>query len=161
MFPEIHLWCNTCQPLGGKHGSWSLPKWMFQQRQDAGFDRETVYLLYWLFTWEIELWPWPVAPYKFQSILEMIRNTKNKRKFLTLPIQGKILSFSCETMTYRPGDKSSSSKERCRYCSGSRCLTPTRCPFEGSVRLKFTSSSSLSTSEEHSTSYKFSRIHFK
>ena len=21
MFPEIHLWCNTCWPLGGKHGS--------------------------------------------------------------------------------------------------------------------------------------------
>ena len=20
-FPEIHLWCNTCWPLGGKHGS--------------------------------------------------------------------------------------------------------------------------------------------
>ena len=20
-FPEIHLWCNTCQPLGGQHGS--------------------------------------------------------------------------------------------------------------------------------------------
>ena len=21
MFPEIHLWCDTCQPLGGQHGS--------------------------------------------------------------------------------------------------------------------------------------------
>ena len=20
-FPEIHFWCNTCQPLGGQHGS--------------------------------------------------------------------------------------------------------------------------------------------
>ena len=23
MFPEIHLWCNTCQPLSGQHGSWA------------------------------------------------------------------------------------------------------------------------------------------
>ena len=25
IFPEIHLWCNTCQPLGGQHCSCSLP----------------------------------------------------------------------------------------------------------------------------------------
>ena len=24
MFPEIHLWCDTCQPLGSQHGSWSI-----------------------------------------------------------------------------------------------------------------------------------------
>ena len=24
MFPEIHLWCNTCWPLDGQHGGWSL-----------------------------------------------------------------------------------------------------------------------------------------
>ena len=21
MFPEIYLWCDTCEPLGGQHGS--------------------------------------------------------------------------------------------------------------------------------------------
>ena len=21
--PQIHLWCDTCRPLGGQHGSWS------------------------------------------------------------------------------------------------------------------------------------------
>ena len=24
MFPEIHLWYDTCQPLGGQHGSWAV-----------------------------------------------------------------------------------------------------------------------------------------
>ena len=24
MFPEIHLWCDTCQPLGGQHGSQAI-----------------------------------------------------------------------------------------------------------------------------------------
>ena len=24
MFPEIHLWCNTCQSVGGQHGSWAI-----------------------------------------------------------------------------------------------------------------------------------------
>ena len=24
MFPEIHLWCDTCWPLGGQHGSWAI-----------------------------------------------------------------------------------------------------------------------------------------
>ena len=23
-FPEIHLWCDTCRPLGGQHGSWAV-----------------------------------------------------------------------------------------------------------------------------------------
>ena len=23
MFPEIHLWCYTCWPLGGQHGCWA------------------------------------------------------------------------------------------------------------------------------------------
>ena len=23
-FPEIHLWCNTCWPLGSQHGSWDV-----------------------------------------------------------------------------------------------------------------------------------------
>ena len=23
-FPEIHLWCDTCWPLGGQHGSWAV-----------------------------------------------------------------------------------------------------------------------------------------
>ena len=23
-FPEIHLWCDTCQPLGSQHGSWAI-----------------------------------------------------------------------------------------------------------------------------------------
>ena len=32
-FPEIHLWCDTCRPLGGQHGSWAvcsmyLPDWL-------------------------------------------------------------------------------------------------------------------------------------
>ena len=22
-FPDIHLWCDTCWPLGGQHGSWA------------------------------------------------------------------------------------------------------------------------------------------
>ena len=24
MLPEIHLWCDTCWPLGGQHGSWAI-----------------------------------------------------------------------------------------------------------------------------------------
>ena len=24
MFPEIHLWCDTCCPFGGQHGSWAV-----------------------------------------------------------------------------------------------------------------------------------------
>ena len=23
-FPEIHLWCDTCQPLGSQHGNWAI-----------------------------------------------------------------------------------------------------------------------------------------
>ena len=23
-FPEIHLWCDTCRPLGSQHGSWAI-----------------------------------------------------------------------------------------------------------------------------------------
>ena len=23
-FPEIHLWCDTCQPLGSQHGNWAV-----------------------------------------------------------------------------------------------------------------------------------------
>ena len=24
VFPEIHLWCNICWPLGGQHGHWAI-----------------------------------------------------------------------------------------------------------------------------------------
>ena len=27
-FPESHLWCNTCQPLGSQHGSWAVSTYL-------------------------------------------------------------------------------------------------------------------------------------
>ena len=27
-FPEIHLWCDTCWPLGGQHGSWAVSTYL-------------------------------------------------------------------------------------------------------------------------------------
>ena len=54
-FPEIHLWCNTYQPLGGQHGSQSLSP-------HASFSSFSSYLLLrcvdhsvtndWLLTWK-------------------------------------------------------------------------------------------------------------
>ena len=40
VFPKIHLWCDTCQPLDGQHGRRSLPH-MHVSAEDARFDRET------------------------------------------------------------------------------------------------------------------------
>ena len=39
--PEIHLWCNTCWPLGGQHGSQSRSLHACSRGRMLGFDRKT------------------------------------------------------------------------------------------------------------------------
>ena len=45
MFPEINLWCNTCQPLGGKHGKQAILFRVSASRHWWGSKRE--YLMFW------------------------------------------------------------------------------------------------------------------
>ena len=36
--PQIHLWCNTCWPHGGQHGSWAIPIHVFANKVLVGLE---------------------------------------------------------------------------------------------------------------------------
>ena len=40
--PQIHLWCDTCWPLDGQHGSWAIPIYVLVNKHWWGLIRRSI-----------------------------------------------------------------------------------------------------------------------
>ena len=79
-FPDIHLWYDTCQPLGSQHGSWAISSTYLQgivgtQNQELSCHRSQCEIRQARRSTD---WAIPARP----SILEMIWNIEKIENFL-------------------------------------------------------------------------------